>query len=134
MTSSGGATGGLRSTGPWRVPPLARDPQPSGCLRVRGNQSGALAVTQVSGDGKNRLSAEAQSPARCWNGQQAARSGRKSRIIVNRAGAVQNAPAEFGTGPDEAGWAPPSWEQVVRDHSARVYRLAYRLTGNSHDA
>jgi len=23
---------------------------------------------------------------------------------------------------------------VVRDHSARVYRLAYRLTGNSHDA
>jgi RNA polymerase sigma-70 factor (ECF subfamily) len=23
---------------------------------------------------------------------------------------------------------------VVRDHSARVYRLAYRLTGNAHDA
>ncbi|MGO1317617.1 MAG: RNA polymerase sigma factor SigE [Cellulomonadaceae bacterium] len=31
-------------------------------------------------------------------------------------------------------WEPPSWEQVVRDHSARVYRLAYRLTGNQHDA
>jgi RNA polymerase sigma factor (sigma-70 family) len=31
-------------------------------------------------------------------------------------------------------WAPPSWEAVVREHSARVYRLAYRLTGNSHDA
>jgi len=31
-------------------------------------------------------------------------------------------------------WTPPSWEAVVRDHSARVYRLAYRLTGNSHDA
>ena len=27
-----------------------------------------------------------------------------------------------------------SWEQIVTDHSARVYRLAYRLTGNSHDA
>ena len=27
-----------------------------------------------------------------------------------------------------------SWEQIVRDHSARVYRLAYRLTGNPHDA
>ena len=53
---------------------------------------------------------------------------------MNRAGAVQTAPAEPGTGPDEAGWAPPSWEQVVKDHSARVYRLAYRLTGNSHDA
>ena len=28
----------------------------------------------------------------------------------------------------------PSWEQIVTDHSARVYRLAYRLTGNRHDA
>ncbi len=26
------------------------------------------------------------------------------------------------------------WEQIVTDHSARVYRLAYRLTGSSHDA
>ena len=31
-------------------------------------------------------------------------------------------------------WTPPSWEQIVRDHSARVFRLAYRLTGNAHDA
>jgi RNA polymerase sigma factor (sigma-70 family) len=33
-----------------------------------------------------------------------------------------------------AGWIPPSWDEVVRDYSARVYRLAYRLTGNTHDA
>src|SRR3954453_19675698 len=31
-------------------------------------------------------------------------------------------------------WQPPSWDEVVRAHSARVYRLAYRLTGNPHDA
>ncbi len=31
-------------------------------------------------------------------------------------------------------WAPPTWDEVVRTHSARVYRLAYRLTGNPHDA
>lgn len=31
-------------------------------------------------------------------------------------------------------WTPPSWEEIVREHSARVYRLAYRLTGNPHDA
>lgn len=29
---------------------------------------------------------------------------------------------------------PGSWDEVVRTHSARVYRLAYRLTGNTHDA
>lgn len=31
-------------------------------------------------------------------------------------------------------WTPPSWDQVVRDHADRVYRLAYRLSGNPHDA
>ena len=35
---------------------------------------------------------------------------------------------------EQTTWTPPSWEDVVREHSARVYRLAYRLTGNSHDA
>ena len=34
----------------------------------------------------------------------------------------------------DAAWAPPSWEEVVGEHSARVYRLAYRLTGNRYDA
>src|SRR5256714_14178012 len=33
-----------------------------------------------------------------------------------------------------AGWSPPSWDDVVREHGDRVYRLAYRLTGNPHDA
>jgi len=36
------------------------------------------------------------------------------------------------TGDDE--WVPPSWDDVVRTHSGRVFRLAYRLTGNRHDA
>jgi RNA polymerase sigma-70 factor (ECF subfamily) len=31
-------------------------------------------------------------------------------------------------------WEAPSWDEVVSVHSARVYRLAYRLTGNPHDA
>ncbi len=31
-------------------------------------------------------------------------------------------------------WQPPTWDEVVREHGARVYRLAYRLTGNQHDA
>src|SRR5580693_2179852 len=36
--------------------------------------------------------------------------------------------------PPATPWTPPTWEDVVRDHSTRVYRLAYRLTGNTHDA
>jgi RNA polymerase sigma factor (sigma-70 family) len=35
---------------------------------------------------------------------------------------------------DPEAWTPPTWEEVVRNHSARVYRLSYRLTGNAHDA
>jgi RNA polymerase sigma-70 factor (ECF subfamily) len=34
----------------------------------------------------------------------------------------------------EGEWQLPSWEEIVRAHSVRVYRLAYRLTGNQHDA
>ena len=36
--------------------------------------------------------------------------------------------------PDVESVALPSWDEIVRAHSARVYRLAYRLTGNQHDA
>ena len=47
------------------------------------------------------------------------------------------APAEPVALPSSAAaenWVAPTWEQVVRDHSARVYRLAYRLSGNQQDA
>jgi RNA polymerase sigma factor (sigma-70 family) len=43
------------------------------------------------------------------------------------------APVDSPAAP-ESEWVPPTWEEVVRNHSARVYRLAYRLTGNPHDA
>ncbi|WP_285509265.1 RNA polymerase sigma factor SigE [Actinokineospora sp. NBRC 105648] len=33
-----------------------------------------------------------------------------------------------------AEWTVPSWDEVVREHGDRVYRLAYRLAGNAHDA
>jgi RNA polymerase sigma-70 factor, ECF subfamily len=42
--------------------------------------------------------------------------------------------ATFDTDAESQAWTPPSWEEIVSTHSARVYRLAYRLTGNQHDA
>ncbi len=35
---------------------------------------------------------------------------------------------------ERAEWTPPSWDRLVREHADRVYRLAYRLSGNRVDA
>ncbi|WP_434993595.1 RNA polymerase sigma factor SigE [Arthrobacter sp. Ld5] len=45
-------------------------------------------------------------------------------------------PAADGPVLDEHGnpWVAPSWEEVVTTYSPKVYRLAYRLTGNRFDA
>lgn len=47
-------------------------------------------------------------------------------------------PADAGSRRDPAaageGWATPTWEELVRDHSDMVYRVALRLTGDRHDA
>ncbi len=42
-----------------------------------------------------------------------------------------------GAGEEEATvaeWSMPTWDEVVRQHADRTYRLAYRLSGNAHDA
>lgn len=36
--------------------------------------------------------------------------------------------------PSTAEWVAPSWDEIVRTHADRVYRLAYRLSGNRSDA
>src|SRR5881296_3591913 len=35
---------------------------------------------------------------------------------------------------EPAAWVPPTWDEVVREHADRVYRLAFRLSGNRADA
>jgi RNA polymerase sigma-70 factor (ECF subfamily) len=60
-----------------------------------------------------------------------AAGGGAPALDTTRDGSAITAPAITDS---EAPWAAPSWDEVVRTHSARVYRLAYRLTGNPHDA
>jgi RNA polymerase sigma-70 factor (ECF subfamily) len=50
------------------------------------------------------------------------------------ADSAQARTATFTSDADAQAWTPPSWEEIVSTHSGRVYRLAYRLTGNQHDA
>jgi RNA polymerase sigma factor (sigma-70 family) len=51
--------------------------------------------------------------------------------VASGTGSANTAPTDAVQGVQ---WTPPTWEEVVKEHSARVYRLAYRLTGNCHDA
>ena len=53
-------------------------------------------------------------------------------VDVERATRPEEDHDQMTTQPAE--WQAPTWEEIVRDNSARVYRLAYRLTGNRHDA
>jgi RNA polymerase sigma factor (sigma-70 family) len=57
---------------------------------------------------------------------------RPFRPRLVRKDAVPTVPV--AAGPAASTWVPPTWDEVVREHGARVYRLAYRLTGNQQDA
>ena len=47
---------------------------------------------------------------------------------------VPQAPTDSAAMAGAAAWQPPTWEEIVTEHTDRVYRLAYRLTGNKADA
>ena len=54
--------------------------------------------------------------------------------LFEEAGRLASPAAKPERNAQQAEWNLPTWEDIVRTHSARVYRLAYRLTGNPHDA
>ena len=55
-------------------------------------------------------------------------------LAVDDADPQPTSASDSGDFGDSGPWIAPSWDDVVRTHSTRVYRLAYRLTGNPHDA
>jgi RNA polymerase sigma-70 factor (ECF subfamily) len=79
-------------------------------------------ATHVDGDGQS-----AREPA-------APHAHTPERLEPTNAGSATDAAADGSAAGAAAAWTPPSWDEIVREHSARVYRLAYRLTGNQHDA
>src|SRR4051812_35549682 len=91
-------------------------PASGGDVVTRGNTGCALIVGPLVGSplpmGLRKLSAKV-------------RRLRKSKR-------VEEAPMSEAQASDLA--AVPTWEEIVENHSDRVYRLAYRLTGNRHDA
>ena len=53
---------------------------------------------------------------------------------ANQAAIGAEATASSKTALEAAEWVAPSWDEIVRTHADRVYRLAYRLAGNRADA
>jgi RNA polymerase sigma-70 factor (ECF subfamily) len=66
------------------------------------------------------------------NSLMVAHSPAKQRSSMSTQVAAEVEPVTVDSG--EAAWTQPTWDEVVREHADRVYRLAYRLTGNTHDA
>ncbi|UQA97789.1 RNA polymerase sigma factor SigE [Streptomyces halobius] len=66
------------------------------------------------------------------------RSSAEPKSVTNTADSLRTndsaTTATFASDADAQAWTPPTWEEIVSLHSARVYRLAYRLSGNQHDA
>src|SRR3954463_542771 len=94
--------------------------------RRRGTMAVTLDAVMVGGGAVDSGSHEPGSGAPAVEGRPVEPASVEARSSLPR----QVEPDDAATAP----WTPPSWEQVVREHSGRVYRLAYRLTGNVHDA
>src|SRR6266702_5128947 len=53
---------------------------------------------------------------------------------MGRQPSAEKADVVSAAGQDTTEWVAPSWDEIVRLHADRVYRLAYRLSGNRADA
>jgi RNA polymerase sigma-70 factor, ECF subfamily len=61
-------------------------------------------------------------------------TGKAARGATATVDADLSVPVTEAVPASEASWVAPSWDEIVRTHADRVYRLAYRLSGNRADA
>jgi RNA polymerase sigma factor (sigma-70 family) len=54
-------------------------------------------------------------------------------VLIREVTALVDVPEEQPAA-SEGVWADATWDEIVRAHTPQVYRLAFRLTGNKHDA
>ncbi len=117
---------------------------------------GITSVAVAAGTGSPAQSLDRSAPGPSAAAAGGATPSRRAAFAVppGEVGVMEHSPPPSSGAPDPAGspedpaasgdggsagaasadWTPPSWDEVVRAHSARVYRLAYRLSGNQHDA
>jgi RNA polymerase sigma-70 factor (ECF subfamily) len=108
---------------------------------ANGRNPGAIPVDTVGGaridlgELRRRRAARKAALERGRRGAEAASEAALPGAVPDAgAGARPASPADAPLDAAAVGWEPPSWDEIVRTHSQRVYRLAYRLTGNQHDA
>jgi len=65
----------------------------------------------------------------------AAREAAQPTLVIDAADAADPAGSSGSSLVDApSAWVPPTWDEIVRTHADRTYRLAYRLSGNRADA
>src|SRR5690625_1752077 len=78
--------------------------------------------------------ARAGAPCACSDGTRPQETVSKLRETRHMTRAEETAGVTHAGFDEPESWTPPAWEDIVAEHSRRVFRLAYRLTGNRHDA
>ena len=126
-------TEAVDETGPARVGPAHLSPTQLSPAQLKRAEPSAAKLSPARHKSPEPSAAKL-SPAQPSSAAQPASSQADPVLASTAPGSAAPVSAAPVSAAQDAPWTPPTWEEVVQEHSARVYRLAYRLTGNCHDA